>query len=557
MTTHVTYPLLILAGTLIGFGTLSAQEKEPPGAEASYSDLLSYWKAQRPSGTEVITDAEVRETGNTTESKAGNEYIIFKEKLFKSAKPIRELVMQDHSVGFVYPGSLLWTKPIIDGQLIPLPSFPNRVPVKVSVTGITEGSDLNTFIHDGSFFDFQNKSTPIIRSIQATSPQLDLKIGVGRTLKSALLDMGLSVSYWGNKFSVSSRDSNIEESSYAVLSLNEVYFTMTTETPDVEGFIPASITDRNSPEGFFILSQMKNNGEIGYVRRVNYGRRILVAISSSSSKSDLKRALRLSAGGFGVKVDGNIEQNTKQIWEGMNAEVLVVGGRVTPALHDAATGGFDSLLKNINTYLKDTAAYTPQSGAVPISFEVRYISDGEAFSNYETTEFAGMIPSRRVRGEENIQINDFKVLLTHEDARLMRSNDDLHTDDWTKVSVSHNFSVSPDQRSVLLYVEMNAIELEENESEKPKTHFRTAKTITAFQLAQDDKRKISNVLANPPKHSESHNLKGELHGFFNYDDGVVGALRDVRLSIDGPGGDRRHQGLQALTSFTVEIAREE
>jgi len=556
MITNFTPTLLILLFSFCSSAKLVAQKKELPSADASYEDLLGYWMAQRPSGTEAMIDAEVRETGNTKESKVGNEYIIFKEKVFKSAKPIRELVMQDNSVGFVYPGSLLWTRPIIDGQLIPLPAFPNRIPVKVSITGITEGSNSPTFTHDGSFFDFQNKNTPIVRSIVATSPQLDLKIGVGRTLKSALLDMGLSVSYWGNKFSISNRDSNLEESSYAVLSLNEVYFTMTAETPDVEGFIPASVTDRESPEGVFILSQMRNNGEIGFVRRVNYGRRILIAISSPSSKSDLKRALRLSAGGFVVKAEGNLDQSAKETWEGMNAEILVIGGRVTPALLDAATGGFDSFLKNINAYLKDTAAYTPQSGAVPISFEVRYSADGEAFSNYETTEFAGMIPARRVRGEETIQINDFKVLLTHEDARLLRSNDDLHTDDWTKVRVSHNFSVSPDRRSATLYVEMNAVELEEDKKERPKTHFRTAKTITAFQLPEDDKRKISKVVANPPNHSEAHDFGGQLHGWFNFEDGVVGALRDVKVSIDGPGGDLRHQGLQALTSFSVEVARE-
>jgi hypothetical protein len=156
-----------------------------------------------------------------------------------------------------------------------------------------------------------------------------------------------------------------------------------------------------------------------------------------------------------------------------------------------------------------------------------------------------------------VQINDFRVLLTHEDARLMRSNDDLHTDDWTKVGVSHNFSISPDQRSVTLYVEMNAVELESDKRERAKTHFRTAKTITAFQLPQDDKRKISKVVANPPSHSEAHDFRGELHGWFNYEDGVVGSLRDVKVHIDGPGGDLRHQGLQALATFSIEIAREE
>jgi len=298
---------------------------------------------------------------------------------------------------------------------------------------------------------------------------------------------------------------------------------------------------------------MQTKGEIGYVRRVNYGRRVLIAISSTSSKDDLKQVLRLSAGGLGPSVNGKIYEETHAVWQDMEAQAIVIGGRITDALADTVTGGFESLLKNVNQYLKDTKAFDGETGAVPVSFEVRYCSDNEAFANYETVEFAGRIIHEPQA--ETKQVRNQHIRLTPQDARLINGDSEIDTDDWTLIAVSYQLRASDDGRAAELTVTMDAKELEgDRRFEGDNTHIRTSRTIRAYELNPNDDRTIKEVRASSLSRSHSHYFRDELHLWFTFGDGVVGALRDIRIHVDAPGrNDLAQQGLEAQMDFEVVI----
>lgn len=524
----------------------------------AYNEEVNKWKKKRHiSGKQIIDAPKIDEDPTVVEVKDGEKIIKYEERIYESAKTIRELVFQDNSIGFVYPGSLIWTQPLLEGRIEPFFNVPTSSPILVSLTGVSLDEGTPNFTYEGGYYDFVRNSTPVINSIKSTAPRIDLKIARGKSLESAFLGLGLSARYWTNKFSGSLSSNSSKQKSFAVVTLNEVYYTMTSESNQSDGYLPISVVAQNPEFHKSILIEMEEKGEIGVIRRVEYGRRVLIAISSESNEEDLQSALRLSVGGAGMKINANVDIKETAIWNKMDAQAIVVGGRQSKELANVVTGDFGKFLSNVNKYLQESSSYDKTTVALPISFEVRYSSDNEAFSNYETADFAGRIPISHLQDGEIRQVSA-KIALTGEDARILQDDNEIDSDDWTGVDVSYSFSLSSDRRAVNLEVVMNAYELESNRDfERDNTHIRTAKIFRVFELKDGDKRLIKEVRASPQATSVRQDFGGELHDWITFNSGTLGALRDLRVHVDGNGSeDTRHQGLNATVDFVVEIDRE-
>lgn len=531
-------------------------------ASKEYSQLVAEVSLLREKPGETLHDVQVSDSAKPGERREGESYVEYTELNFRAAANLKDLVFQDNSDGYVYPGSLLWTKPLKDGRLMPLPKIKNRPPVATAVVGGSVVNDEDamssndgTFTHDGTFFDFQRHAVPFVNRIDRTSPKLAIQIGYGRNLKSALLDVGVSASVWVGSFDAGLTHSSSEQRSCAVLSLNEVYYTIVADTPESGGYFPPSLLDADPAVADLVLKDLKEYGEIGYVRSVKYGRRVLIAVSATATEEQLKRSLNLSAGAIGLSFSGSVDDETKKVWESMVSSVVVIGGKSTPSLADCVTGGPDGFLTSVNQYLQDTAVFDANTGPVPVSFEVRYVSDNEPMVNYETAEFAGQIEGRHYRAEETVP-RGVVVSLGASDAILVNEDAEIDSDDWTLVRVQYGLQVAGDARSVEVVLTMDALEGEEGKFYNDQTHIQTSKTIRVFELPADDPRRILTVSAVEVQSSQEQwyggpDLFNEM-GFPNF-----GALHDIFVRIDSDGGDDRPaQKLTATIDFVVEIARE-
>jgi hypothetical protein len=104
---------------------------------------------------------------------------------------------------------------------------------------------------------------------------------------------------------------------------------------------------------------------------------------------------------------------------------------------------------------------------------------------------------------------------------------------------------------------MRATELEDDQSYDGETVIETSNTLNVFQLQDDDRRLISEVIAYPNKFEASENVYGELHGWFPFKRGVLGALSELSLHVDGGSdNDKNEQGLNAKLTFDVVVDRE-
>ena len=541
---------IVLALPATANGGTSLSDGASDAYRAKLAELAS---KRRPPGTEQF-DAEQKNRRKRTEVSSGDSILLMEERWFRTSNTLEDMVMRDNSVGFVYPGSLVWTAPLRDGRIEPLQQLPMRPPVRIAFAGI-QGVDLN-FTHDGSFFDFQHKMQNSVKRLEKSTPRLQIKIEYGKSLESALLRAGLSAKYWSASLDASASRSTKEQRSFAVMSVDQVYYTAVADTPDGQGHLPLSLIDANEAVASYLLSSMNANGEPGYIRRVDYGRKVIISLSSRASEEDLRAAMRFSAGTGPFKIKAEAEAKARDVWSKTEVRAVVIGGQVTNGLIDALTGSFDGFLKSINAFLKETKNFTSEVGAAPVSFEVRFCSDNEGYSNYETVEFSGQIPigSFAKGGELRKTAN---VELTSADARLLQQDWEVHSDDWTWIEVHYALAPTKDRRGVDLYVRMDVKECESNQSYRGKTHARTEKRIRVYNVPHNDRRLIKNVTSLKNSGTESSHFGGELHGWFTYGDGVVGALRDIKVQVDGRGrDDKRHQGLNAKIDFVVHMDRE-
>lgn len=147
--------------------------------------------------------------------------------------------------------------------------------------------------------------------------------------------------------------------------------------------------------------------------------------------------------------------------------------------------------------------------------------------------------------------------LTSEDARLLAENWEVHSDDWTEVEVGHELSVSKNRRAIELYVRMDVRELNKDRKYHNKTHIRSAKRWDIYKVPENDKRLIKSVESVQNHAVESDIFGGPLHDWFRFGDGVVVAMRDVKVHVDGRGGnDKEHQGLRGKIDFVVIMERD-
>ncbi|QDU28849.1 Thiol-activated cytolysin [Anatilimnocola aggregata] len=536
----------------IGSAAQAVSTDTPQTSSSKYLELQTILKHHRP--TKAVTPKPTSRTPVIKEVKDGKYYLTVEEQISNTMTEVREWVLFGNDDGFVYPGSRIFVGPLREGRFVPVQGKAPMAEVPTVLVGAQ--SKRTTFVHDGTFFGFQRAAAPIIQQLTRPAQKSSLKITYGASLEKALSESGLSVGGWGVQFSASRKAVGSERRSFAVLSLSEAYYTIVADITQIDGMSPATSLDADPILAKYILSKMKEYGEIGFVRSVKYGRRAVIVLSAAATEEELKRTLRVQASGFGLKVDGHLDDEQKRIFHSMEAEAVIIGGKASPVLGATVTGGPEAFLNNVNQFLADTVVFDAQTAAVPISFEVRFAFDNEPMADYRTAEFAGQIVTKRKKCEETVLIAKLPVELTGQDARLIRDDQEVFSNDWTAVDLSYTLAVSSDQRHVMLAITLGTRECENDRSYRGATHIQSSRQIRVFSLPEGDTRKILSVKAASLSEIRNNELfGGELLHSFAFPN--TGALYDIVVRVDGKSGeDLKEQSLKAIIDFSVEIDRE-
>jgi len=518
--------------------------------KSRYEEQLKRWRAERPATLRDVTEAH-EEPESVEEVEGGRQYV--RNIRYKIGRGLPEMVLRDNTRGFAFPGCLLWTQELLQGRMSGLRSISGRPPVRVTIdAGASRGDSdaASSFVHDGTFSSFSAGREALVRARKQPVSRVHVRVAKATSMEASLLELGMSASGWGQHVNASALRASTRDHAFALMSIDQIRYSLVMDAPGVGGALPLSIFEAAPEAGEYVLDQMQSQGEVGYVRAVAYGRRVLLSITARAADDDLRAALRLSGGFGGVSYDGSLAEAVKKVWSSMQVEATVVGGEVPKSLVDALTGTPSAFLDNVNKFLSETEQRDDPAAAVPVSFEVRYASDDAPLQTYETAEYSGRIPGDIVSGPRSVRV---AVQLTGRDAVLMRSDAEIDSDDWTGVNVAYTLAVTPDRRAVTLHTVMDAIELEDDASDDGNTWIRTAGSTEIYRVPDGVPYEIAGV-DGPLQVSVRKNFRGEVHGEVPFGD--VGVLKGVRVSFDGPSSDDRGaQGLRAEAQVTVNFRR--
>ena len=558
------FVLIVSAGTALGDDSFVSKYR------AAVAEARAKWLTERPIG-ESYSDRKIA-SGTRQEVKNGERINTIETADFESAAVIDKLVLADNSSGLVFPGAILWSEPLTKGKIETLGDLGGTEKIGVAIVDATTdgdraGSEENdgnlTFEFNGTLNDYTNQLNRVLGNIANRAPRVKFNFETGRSLSSAMLQMGLSAKGWGAQLDVSRESNSTRQQSFALITLDELYYTAATDTVAMGELPPLVEMGKNAYVANTTLALIPHLGEPVYVRTVGYGRRVMIALRSEASVKEMEDAVHASYEGFGAGVGAGYEKRLKEVMAGFKANAVVIGGRddANNELVETVLAGPADFLKQANTYLKKSSGFKGAVG-VPISFSASYPSDLKPFQSYETAKFAGVIPIDSSWGVGVREASEQAIEMGPENAELMKSDWEVDHDDNTEVKVSYSVKQSNDKKSVVLTAKVRVREMERGGNyKKGHTVIESKGNFVLYQVPSDDPRTIasfdlSNSGSKTKLYTKKRDEKNEdYHGLQNFP--AFSGLTNIKVSFDGSGDDRKHQRFIATVSaFKVTLAAE-
>lgn len=508
--------------------------------------------SDNPVGEEIQTGDPYME-----ETVPGQTKVVFTDIEKRHVRGLTNLVMMDNTIGKIYPGSLLWAAAVRDGQLHQLAHMPNRPPITTSfnlLESIDPEPSALIFTHDGTYSSFMSGAAGVFGATATGGTRLVATLKTSSSIDDALLSIGLSAKYWSGKVTAGLEHITNEQRSVAMMSLDQVFYSASVDTPSIGGFVPPSLLQNDARLASVLAQGAASGGEIAYVRKVDYGRRILVSLSSESTSDKLKMALDWSIKYAAGETSGEIDNETKKVWESIEGKLIIIGGSY-PAGVTGFFGGDPEAFKQTIQAIMSPDFVNDTDGAVPLSFELAYVDDNAPMQVYETVEFSGKIPTRtfgRVIRPWVYDESDRGPLTSGQHASAIGPHDgEVGHDDCTLVELrKQELTLSPDRRTLYFYVEWYTKEARDDCTPND-TIIRSLRTILVETFPKPVLEIVSPTSIGSLQQSYGDYVQGQYQSFPNH-----GLLTNIGVQFDGSGGnDQQYQKLKG--TLNVELWLEE
>lgn len=524
-------------------------EPDPTPAYYRFYEIEQNARADRVSDQAVGTTELSRSSPQEEMNGAGDRITEFTRAVYRTARDLTKLVMMDNTVGIIYPGSMLWAAAVRDGQLHQLETIPGRPPVTVTFSGVQAvqpAPPAIVFAHDGTYSDFMTHAAGVFANMNSSHTRLIADYRVSSSLEDALLSIGLSAYGWGASMSADLTHIRNERRSVAVMTLDQVFYSASMDSPQAEGILPSRLLLNDAQLAAGLARGAETGGEVAYVRKVDYGRRILVSLSANASSEELRLAVSAAGNWMSGGFRGSVDHRTRQVWQSVEGKFIIIGGSYPSGVSPFFGGDIESFGRTIQAITSESFVNDTR-GAIPVSFELAYASDNAPMQVFETVEFAGRIPGR----SWGKRVQRIAIFTDYNDADTVRHDDELGSDDWSMVELtSQALRLSPDRRAISLDLEWNAFEGEHTRTIRgDRTVIRSLKSINFLPYPKP----VRSIVTSPTSYGARQEwYAGRQHDFVSFPN--HGLLTDIRVRFDANGRqDHLVQRLDAFANFEIWI----
>lgn len=461
-----------------------------------------------------------------------------------ASKSIEEIIPSP-AQSTVFPGAVLWSGPVAEGEFRLIHGLQRRTVVSVEAS-IPLKAELLSFEYDGTRSGFRRSSSEVRSAIQARALETD-QTPMLNILKDyeasgsrarAYSENGLSLKVW--KIRIGEQGSRRSENtkSHAVIFARAVFYRMAVEPAFPGGYFSEEML-RAQPDFLVGVTQsMERLGEPAYVSEVDYGVLALLEVESSMSAKELGSAIgvlmQMEPAGVGL----SSEQRESLANATLSGSVEQLGGQSISAPVFTGLEGLVAAIREVDSKLKK---YDPSVGAVPVGFKLSYVH------GHEPVTISELLPGFVER----------RVVTTGADARGLRSDNDIGSDDWTVVVLSHRF-FRAEEDDLLLEIRWRACEANEN-ARPERTVFESRSVVSVDWRSQRSEPTVESCRLWSPSVLEPGEFlfRGERHRAVPLEHSTAemadyGYLSDVEVRFDGGGGDDLgFQRLGATLCFEV------
>ena len=197
-------------------------------------------------------------------------------------------------------------------------------------------------------------------------------------------DFEMGVKGAGEKFKVDFKASAECKKREMLVLFNQVYYTARVEPQTAATLYDDSVGIEDLKDG----KVDENNPLAALVTSMDFGRQIVVKLSSSNVTVDVEAAWQASINGKGFSK----KDEYKEIMDNTSLSVFVIGGKTKTARELIVSDGD---LATINKIIADDMDFTAESAAFPLSYSTNFIDDASQAMISRSTEYVKTTVEKR------------------------------------------------------------------------------------------------------------------------------------------------------------------
>lgn len=298
-----------------------------------------------------------------------------------------ELAMINGNLTGVYPGAIVHADShLVDGcpNLVAGPKL-KRKPVRVSLDIFGNTQD-PIVIDDPSQAEVMKAINQMVqkwcKAGHTAAAQVSYKTVSIYDEKQLEVDMGIKGA--GKKFKVDFKATAEGKKKEMLVLFNQVYFTARVEPQTASALYDDSVKVEDLKGG----SVDEKKPLAALVTSMDFGRQIVVKLSSSNATENVEAAWRASVSGVGF----SNKDKYKHIMESTSYSVFVIGGKTDTAAELVVSKGD---LSGINKIIADDMNFTEKSAAFPLSYSTNFIDDASKAVVSRSTEYVKTTVAKR------------------------------------------------------------------------------------------------------------------------------------------------------------------
>lgn len=269
----------------------------------------------------------------------------------------------------LWPGAIIQGKGVEEGILNTMGDNILRAPI--TITCNPGGSKK---IENPTFAEYTTALKSLLKSISGNVPaKISYECKSAYSNQQALISLGIGSKWFKTSFNFENEETQINQS--FIYLLKQEYYTVSTNEPSRPSDYFKYPIDNN-----LFKDRISTSNPLCYVSSVTYGRLLLVKITYHGTKKINENNMKSD---FFAIANGKASSFQSLSVSDFSFEAFVLGGSREKAENMIA----NMTIKDIQDFIRNDKNYNPCEDAVPISYQVKNLSDGNLIKIGETTEY--------------------------------------------------------------------------------------------------------------------------------------------------------------------------